>query len=170
MPRTHVALAAVILVVVGALASSSAPSHAADDEIGQMPVWRPPTGSVRLIDAYTAPVDRFSRGHRGVDLASEAGAVLRAPAAGVVAFAGKVVDRVVITVDHGDGYVTTLEPVDQPLPVGATVRMGDPLARAGRGGHSPPGSVHFGVRLHGEYLNPLLMIGGGLRAVLLPCC
>ncbi|WP_275934957.1 hypothetical protein [Microbacterium testaceum] len=38
------------------------------------------------------------------------------------------------------------------------------------GGHTGPGTVHFGVRLDGEYINPLRLLGGVPRAVLLPCC
>ncbi len=170
VPRSLAFRAVAIAVILAPLSGASAGSHAADGGIDRAPVWLPPTGMVRLVEAYAAPSDRYSRGHRGVDLAADAGAVLRAPASGVVAFAGKVVDRVVITIDHGGGYVSTLEPVDEPLPVGSSVRRGDRVARAGTGGHTSPGAVHFGIRFGGEYVNPLLMIGGGVRAVLLPCC
>ena len=38
------------------------------------------------------------------------------------------------------------------------------------GGHAVPGTLHFGVRLHGRYINPMLLLGGVPRAVLVPCC
>mgnify|MGYP001116210698 CR=1 FL=1 len=38
------------------------------------------------------------------------------------------------------------------------------------GGHTPAGAVHFGVREDGVYINPLLLLGGVERAILLPCC
>ena len=163
------ALTAAVVLVLAALITVAAPSHAIGGAIGHRAVWHSPTGSVRLVEVFAAPADRYSRGHRGVDLAVARGAVLLAPAGGVVAFSGKVADRTVVTIDHGDGYVSTLEPVDRALPVGAEVRKGDPVARAGSGGHSPPGAVHLGVRLDGEYVNPMSMIGG-VRAILLPCC
>jgi hypothetical protein len=38
------------------------------------------------------------------------------------------------------------------------------------GGHSEPGTLHFGVRWEGEYINPILLLDEVPRAVLLPCC
>jgi hypothetical protein len=36
------------------------------------------------------------------------------------------------------------------------------------GGHCEGSCIHFGVRLHGEYVSPLLYLAGVPRAVLLP--
>ena len=44
------------------------------------------------------------------------------------------------------------------------------MARLAAGGHAAPGLLHFGVRLDGEYINPLILLGGVPRAILLPCC
>ena len=131
--------------------------------------WRWPVDTVRIVAPYRAPAHAYGPGHRGIDLAVDDGAV-RAPADGIVAFAGAVAGRGVLTIDHGDGLVSTLEPVDSHVAVGAAVGRGDPVAAMSAGGHAAPGSVHFGVRLDGEYLNPQLLIGGVPRAVLLPCC
>lgn len=130
--------------------------------------WVWPTAPVEITRPYAAPAHAYGPGHRGIDL--RAVGPLRAPAAGVVAFAGTVVDRGVLTIDHGDGLVTTLEPVTTDLTPGEPVDRGEEVARADAGGHAHAGSVHFGVRLHGEYINPLLLLGGVPRAVLLPCC
>jgi len=66
--------------------------------------------------------------------------------------------------------VSTLEPVDPTVAIGDAVASGAMVGVAAAGGHAPPGSVHFGVREDGEYINPLRLVGVLERAVLLPCC
>ena len=95
---------------------------------------------------------------------------MRAPADGIVAFSGTVVDRPLVTIRHDDGLVSTLEPVASALLPGDTVHRGQPVGALASGGHTPPGALHLGVRLDGAYINPLLLYGGAPRAVLLPCC
>jgi murein DD-endopeptidase MepM/ murein hydrolase activator NlpD len=132
--------------------------------------WRWPTDPLRVVARYDAPEHRFGAGHRGMDLAAASGNPVFAPADGIVVFAGTVVDRGVVTIDHGDGHVTSFEPVTAVLPRGAHVDAGDEVARADAGGHAPAGAVHLGVRLHGAYIDPAPLFGGIPRAVLLPCC
>lgn len=130
--------------------------------------WVWPVDEVRIERAFVAPAHAYGPGHRGLDLGGIR--TLRSPAAGRVAFAGQVAGRPVLTIDHGDGLVTTLEPVTTALSVGDAVRRGDVVAEVAAPGHTGPGTVHFGVRVGGEYVNPLLLLGGVPRAVLLPCC
>lgn len=116
---------------------------------------------------YIAPPTPYGRGHRGVDLRDSAGSPVRAPDDGVVHFAGWVVDRPVLSIDHGGGLLSSFEPVD------AAVARGDPVRRGQVVGFLLPGHcaatcLHLGARLHGEYVNPLLFLGGVPRAVLLP--
>ncbi len=132
--------------------------------------WIWPLESFRVARPYVQPAHRYAPGHRGIDLRPLGAQPARAPADGIVAFAAVVVDRAVVTIDHGDGLVTTLEPVVSELEPGAVVARGDPVGEIAIGGHSAPGDLHFGVRLHGEYINPMLLLGGIPRAVLLPCC
>lgn len=132
--------------------------------------WEWPLSPTRVVRDWAAPPEPWSAGHRGIDLAVEPDDVLRAPADGVVAFSGTVVDRVVVTIDHGGGWVSTLEPVREPPAIGTIVRAGDAIAFVGTGGHTTPDAVHFGVRLDGEYINPLLLLDVVPRARLLPCC
>ena len=63
-----------------------------------------------------------------------------APAAGVVSFAGAVVDRGVLTIDHGDGVVSAIEPVDGLVAEGEAVAAGDPIGVVASGGHCAPGA------------------------------
>lgn len=162
------ASAAAPMVVAPSAAAS--PADAAIVRIRTSEPWRwPVSQDVRVVRPFAAPPHRYGAGHRGVDLGADQGPVL-APASGVIAFAGVVVDRPLLTIDHGDGLVTTLEPVATELRVGDEVAVGQQLGEVASGGHAAAGAVHFGVRLHGEYINPLLLLAGVPRAVLLPCC
>lgn len=132
--------------------------------------WRWPVSPPRIVAPFVAPPHAYGPGHRGIDLAAGQGAPVASPAPGVVAFAGMVAGRGIVTIDHGAGLVTTLEPVQSSVDVGASVVTGAVVGSVDGGGHAAPGTVHFGVRRDGEYVNPLLLLGGIPRAVLLPCC
>lgn len=136
---------------------------------GASTAWVWPVESPVIERAFEAPAHAYGPGHRGLDVS--AGSVhLRAPADGVIAFKGAVAGRGVLTIDHGEGLVTTLEPIDATLNAGDRVRRGAAVGTISVGGHTASGTVHFGVRRDGEYINPLLLLGGVPRAVLLPCC
>lgn len=129
-------------------------------------LW-PVDGPRSVVEPFRAPAHAYGPGHRGIDIA--AAGDLRAPADGVVAFVGTVVDRPLLTIDHGNGLVTTFEPATTTLAPGAPVRRGDVVGTTSAGGHARPGTVHLGVRWNGVYINPMLLFGGVPRAVLLPC-
>jgi murein DD-endopeptidase MepM/ murein hydrolase activator NlpD len=171
-PLSALLLAAVVVASATAATAVSGASHPVPLEVEEPAAvtWRWPVPHPRIVRPYVAPPSRFAAGHRGIDLSVTVRERLRAPADGVVAFSASVAGRGVVTIDHGRGYVSTFEPVDDaPLP-GTVVRAGEVIARAATGGHTDDGAIHVGVRLHGEYINPLLMWGGVPRAVLLPCC
>ncbi|WP_245861077.1 murein hydrolase activator EnvC family protein [Microbacterium aurantiacum] len=154
-----------VLLTVPAAGADAAPRQ--DD----LPSWSWPLEGPRLIVApYRAPAHEYGAGHRGVDIAASRGAAVRSPADGVVAFRGTVVDRPLLTIDHGGGLVTTFEPLLSTLSPGDAVAEGDVIGVVDAGGHAPSGSLHLGVRLDGEYINPMLLFGEVPRAVLLPCC
>lgn len=119
---------------------------------------------------FRAPTQPYGPGHRGVDIAAPVGAAVMAPADGVVAFRGVVVDRPLLTITHAGGLVTTFEPVDSSLSPGERVTRGQQVGTVARGGHAADGTVHLGVRLQGLYVDPLTLFGEVRRAVLLPCC
>ncbi|MFC8732819.1 murein hydrolase activator EnvC family protein [Luteimicrobium sp. NPDC057192] len=124
-----------------------------------------------VLRAFDPPAVRWGSGHRGVDLAASAGDVVRAPAAGVVAFAGSVAGRRVLTLQHDDGLRSSFEPVTTDLRVGDRVRVGDAVATldaAGPGGHCLPRScLHWGVRRGETYLDPMALVASD-PIVLLP--
>ncbi|WP_243075020.1 peptidoglycan DD-metalloendopeptidase family protein [Microbacterium sp. SS28] len=167
--RAAAVLCAVLVLVpasaVSASESSSAPASAAIDE-----EWDWPVAGFRIVAHYAQPPHRYGAGHRGIDLEPRESDAVRAPAAGVVAFAGAVAGRPIVTIEHAGGFVTTLEPVAALVATGTVVARGDVVGTLAVGGHAMPGALHFGVRHDREYINPLLLIGGIPRAVLLPCC
>lgn len=133
--------------------------------------WLWPTDGQRLVIApFRAPAHDYGPGHRGMDVAAEPGSQVHSPADGVIAFRGTVVDRPLITIDHGRGYVTTLEPVASDLSPGDVVTAGDVLGTLADGGHAPRGTLHVGVRVDDVYVNPRGLFGRPPRAILLPCC
>ncbi|CAN5335868.1 hypothetical protein BH11ACT2_BH11ACT2_15080 [soil metagenome] len=125
----------------------------------------PVDGSHAILRPYLAPTSDYGAGHRGIDIASTT--VLRAPADGIVHFAGVVVDRGVLSIDHGDGVISSYEPVTTTLKAGDVVRRGDVVGVI-EPGHCIQLCVHLGVRVDGAYVSPLNYLGGVPRAVLLP--
>jgi murein DD-endopeptidase MepM/ murein hydrolase activator NlpD len=104
-----------------------------------------------------------------VDLrsASDAGAVT-SPESGTISFVGVVVDRPVITVDHGNGLRSSFEPVRSTLAKGDTVGKGDIVGTlvTGHCGETP--CVHWGVRRGDDYVNPLEFVLDLRPSILLP--
>lgn len=135
--------------------------------------WVWPVDGPRIVERpFVAPAQPWAAGHRGVDLgAPTVGAEVRAARAGTVHFAGVVVDRPVITVRAGQ-LLVTVEPVAPLVAEGDRVEAGQVIGTLlpGHCASSPiaPPCVHLGVRLAGEYVSPLLYLGGLQRAVLLP--
>jgi murein DD-endopeptidase MepM/ murein hydrolase activator NlpD len=140
-----------------------------EDRIATRWVW-PLPGAHAVVSPFRAPMHAYAAGHRGIDLPAPVGTAVLAPADGVVAFSGTVVDRPVLTVRHADGLVSTLEPLSSALAPGDAGSVGDELGLVSVGGHAARGSVHLGVRLNGAYINPMLLFDPVERAVLLPCC
>ncbi|WP_169582340.1 MULTISPECIES: M23 family metallopeptidase [Microbacterium] len=174
-PPAHSRSLAALLVgaaLVAALGGGAEPdASAATPPIGEEdPAWVWPLAAFRVERPFEAPAHRYGAGHRGIDLRADPAEPIRSPAPGTVAFSGTVARRGILTIDHGDGLVTTLEPVESELEPGAPVDRGQVVARVAVGGHAAPGALHVGVRRHGEYINPLLLLGEVPRAVLLPCC
>jgi len=131
------------------------------------PPWSWPVDPPHVVvRPYLAPESPYAAGHRGVDLAAPDG-VVYAPADGVVHFAGTVVDRPVLSIEHPGGVLTSYEPVASLLVEGEQVERGQVIGTV-EPGHCSRLCVHFGVRVHGLYASPLAWLGGVERAVLLP--
>lgn len=115
---------------------------------------------------FANPERRWQPGHRGADLAAAPGQTVYAAGAGRVNHVGRVDDRVVISVQHPNGLLTTYEPIDGPLVrEGDEVGLGSALGRVAAGHEGCPVSacLHWGLRRGSghaaQYFNPLLLVG-----------
>lgn len=138
---------------------------------GQMasPSWQWPLAPrPKVLRDFDPPPKPWLSGHRGVDLGAAAdGAQVTSPAAGTVSFVGVVVDRPVITIDHGNGLRSSFEPVKSSLAAGAQVSAGQVVGTS-LPGHCPAACVHWGVRRGEDYVNPLQFVLDLRPSVLLP--
>jgi hypothetical protein len=103
-------------VVFGAAPSTGAGAFAgAAIDSGRVEArWVWPTGSRVVGRAWEAPSSDYAAGHRGLDVPAALGSTASAVDDGTVAFAGAVGGRTVVTIDHGDGLVSTLDSVTPP--------------------------------------------------------
>lgn len=178
----------------GAPSSAQAPSSAHLPHTVELTAsrlrYRSPTAESRprVIRPFEKPTQRWSAGHRGVDLAvPENNRRVYAPAPGTVVFSGTVVNRKVLVIAHPDGRRSTFEPMDEALPVGTTVAVGDVIGTvAGAAGGNSERSyrrcstpcLYWGVRQGGvrgdgsgkaaEYINPMSLLGSKEPSILLP--
>lgn len=159
--------------VHGAEPSASAGSNSsggdAEGPAGARWLW-PLDPPPRVVRPFEAPPGPYAAGHRGVDLAATPGQAVRAPAGGVVAFAGWVAGREVLSIDHAGGLRTTYEPVRATLTVGSEIRPGEVAGVVtASAGHCLPGTcLHWGLRRGWDYLDPLRMVATGRSVRLLP--
>jgi murein DD-endopeptidase MepM/ murein hydrolase activator NlpD len=140
------------LLVVSAAAASAATSPPVGS--WQWPILGP------VIRGFAPPPTPYSSGHRGIDIAASFGTPVRAPADGTVSFAGPVGGSLFVTIDHPDGYKSTSSYLSRILVHrNQRVTAGEILALSGRG-HPEVSTthLHFGVRLDGEYIDPLSVL------------
>jgi murein DD-endopeptidase MepM/ murein hydrolase activator NlpD len=122
-----------------------------------LPLPPPPV----VLVPFAPPPDRYAAGHRGVDLAADPGTVIVAAGPGRVAYAGPLVDRGVVSVEHEGGLRTSYEPVTASVAAGAAVAAGQPIGtlEPGHPACAPSTCLHWGARLpDGTYLDPLALL------------
>src|SRR2546430_13820566 len=114
-----------------------------------------------VLRPFTAPAEPWGAGHRGVDLGGSPGDEVFAVADGVVVFAGFLVDRSLVSIDHADGLRSTYEPVDPVVSAGQAVRQGSVVGHL-LAGHpectGAPACLHWGIRRGEDYLDPLVLV------------
>ncbi|MGV8969667.1 MAG: M23 family metallopeptidase [Microbacteriaceae bacterium] len=171
-PTLSIVIALLLSVALGASASTVQVAEIAKSAAAS---WRwplpPPHALARV---YLAPETPYTAGHRGIDIVAPDAArdplgeiPVTAPASGIVHFVGFVVDRPVVSIDHGSGVLSSFEPVASTLKKGQRVSAGASIGTL-LPGHCTTPCLHLGARLNGEYVSPLLFLGGLPRAVLLP--
>jgi murein DD-endopeptidase MepM/ murein hydrolase activator NlpD len=148
--RLLVLLAVVVCLVGGSPAASAAVGPWGWPLLGSPPVTR----------VFEPPPTPYAAGHRGVDLAGAAGTPVLAAGAGVVAFAGLVAGRPVVSVVHPGGLRTTYEPVQPTVASGQAVAGGTPLGLLvpGHAGCTAEACLHWGLRRGDRYLDPLSLL------------
>ena len=114
--------------------------------------WLPPVDAP-ISDPYRTPPCRWCAGNRGIEYATVPGTPVRAVAAGTVTFAGTVVDRRYVVVEHADGRRATYG-----LLSSIGVAVGDRVAVRSIVGTAGP-TTHFGLRDGDAYVDPTPEIG-----------
>lgn len=154
--------------ILGAVAAMLLVAAAPTGEPGSEPIWSWPVEAQRPIARpFLAPPTPYASGHRGIDIRASPGSEVRAPAAGVVHFAGFVVDRPVVSIRHAGGVLSSFEPVEPLVATGDRVARGQVIGML-LPGRCAGGCLHLGARIDGGYVNPLLFLGGLEHSVLYP--
>lgn len=144
-------------------------AHAAE------PAWTSPLAApVFLVRPYLQPNSDYSAGHRGVDYRVSLGQILYSPAAAQVSFAGKVVNRPVVSLRTSAGEIVEFEPACPALPVGSNLQPGDQVATVCEADASysqhceKQRCLHYSLRTPLGYLSPLVRTNALAASVLLP--
>lgn len=116
-----------------------------------------------VVRGWEPPPAPWAAGHRGVDLAAPAGALVRAAAPGRVAYAGTVAGRGVLTIEVSRSgsppLRTTYEPVRPTVHKGQRITAGQPVAVLQHGPfHCRAPCLHWGLRRGKSYLDPLSLL------------
>ncbi len=154
-------LATSLFCVAIAITLNTSPAHALHAGSWSWPL----AGAHTISRGYAAPSVFYGAGHRGIDLVAQEGAEVLAPADGVVHFVGTVVDRELISLDHGE-YLSTFEPVTSTLAEGELVTRGQVIGFVTTSTHCS--CLHMGARQGKDYLSPLALLASIPAAVLLP--
>ena len=127
------------------------------------PTWVWPVDGPRAVGRpFAPPASRYGSGHRGADLVSTPGALVRAAGAGRVSYAGLLAGRGVVVVVHG-ALRTTYEPVTAAVRVGSEVAGGQAVGRleSGHPACPAPACLHWGLRRGEDYLDPVRLLQAG---------
>lgn len=94
--------------------------------------------------------------HNGLDIAAAPGTLIKAPADGIVSFAGYDSGYgKLVSIDHGYGVVTRYGHTSQVfVEVGQKVKMGDTIAAVGNTGRSTGPHCHYEVRVNNIPVDP----------------
>lgn len=123
-----------------------------------------PETLARLDRDFRAPETQYSPGHRGVDLMVLEDEPVSTPVTGEVAFVGKVVNRMVLTIRGYDGYLASFEPLCASVELNQEVQAGEVVGawcepEESYRSHCQQTCIHLSARKNGEYLNPLWLMG-----------
>jgi murein DD-endopeptidase MepM/ murein hydrolase activator NlpD len=128
----------------------------------------PAKGSAEVTSKFGWRRDPFSgvaTYHRGVDLRAAYGEAIGAADAGTVVFAGRKGGYgQTVVVEHADGVRTRYAHLSAlTTQVGADVKAGEAIGRAGHSGRATGTHLHFEVTQHGRPIDPQTYSPGGLK-------
>ncbi len=153
-------LRSTVVLAVAVLALSPSRGVAEPAAPATTALWSAPLPEAAVTRPFDHLPHRYAAGHRGVDLAGAPGAPVLAAGDGIVAFAGMVAGRPVVSVDHPGGLRTTYEPVAASVGGGQAVARGSPLGvlMAGHAGCPVAACLHWGLRRGEDYLDPMGLV------------
>lgn len=123
---------------------------AADTSPRPRVTYRPPVDAP-VIDGFHMDNGPYGAGNRGLEYATMGGELVSATADGEVTFTGMVAGRLVVTLAHADGRLSSLTHMQSvDVAVGDVVIAGALIGTAGVG-------LHFGVREDGRYIDPMAL-------------
>lgn len=133
-------------------------------------IWAEPIPFFQVEHQFLAPISLYGPGHRGLDFVLEGDQNILAPSSGLITFSGPVVDRNIVTITTGSGYLLSFEQICSSLLAGDFVQRGEKFGEfcSISEAYEPhcERCVHFSVRGSRGYLNPELFLGSLLPSVL----
>lgn len=139
-------------------APAAAPKPAPSGD--EAPAFQWPLRGATLL-GFTAPGRADS--HNGIDLAAEAGAPVKAAAAGKVVFAGEEpkIYGTLVVLEHGNGWHSAYGHLSSvSVKVGDRVAAGDAVGKAGQTGVAHRPALHFEIRKDNMPVDPARRIAG----------
>lgn len=140
----------IVTVLASLLTLTTLPASAVGFELA------PPLDG-RVVEGFD-DVARYAAGHRGVDIGGLVGETVRSGAMGEVHFAGYVAGRGTVSIDHGNGWRTTYQPVVPLVSEGDRVDAGEAIGRL-ESGHCSSPCLHWGLTDGVDYADPLAYLG-----------
>ncbi len=159
--RSNVGLTVTMMLVVAASSVAVLAPHTASAQVSRSaPLrWSAPVDGP-IVAEFREPSHRYGPGHRGLDFAVEPSTPVRAAGAGIVVFAGRIDEAWYVSIDHGDGVVTTASYLAEvAVARGDRVQRGQAVGVSGAIGSGHDGTVvHLGLRVDGAYRDPRLLL------------
>lgn len=132
-----------------------------------------PMRFVRISSTFSSkrkhPILGYTKAHNGVDYAAPTGTPIWSVGRGRVTYAGwKGANGKLIRIDHGNGITTAYAHLSQIMPGikrGARVAPKQIIGKVGTTGRSTGPHLHFAMRKHGQFVNPLKVKRPRLRAL-----
>ena len=150
--RRAAVAALAIALTLGPVPPPPAAARSAAPAAQRVPPLRMPVAGP-VVRGFEEPAGPYGPGHRGVDVRAPVGTPVVAPAAGTVAFAGRVAGSAWVSLQVAPGVVVTVGPLRRPA-VAAGGRVAA-LAPVGRLAAGHGGAAHLSLRVNGAYVDPL---------------